>query len=126
MLCVGSRDAPHVLLVARKLFRQVQAESPMRARGDHGVFEIIDSRRLALAPPPKIHPGVRVLVNEERRGRAQIFVLAVSDPVSLPRVPRLRRDRMRRGADGQQIKQRDLAVIAPPVWDETAFGTPAM
>src|SRR5215469_757128 len=98
----------------------------MRARGDSRVFKIIDSRRLALAPSPKIHPGVRVLVNEERRGRAQILVLAVSDPVALPPVPRLRRDRMRRRADGQQVKQRDLAVIAPPMCDETAFGPPAM
>src|SRR5262245_13098562 len=126
MLCVGSRDAPNVLRVARKLFRQVLAESPMRARGDHGVFEIIDSRRLAFMPSPKIHPGMRVLVNEERRWRAQILVLAVSDPVALPRVPRLRRDRMRRRADGQQIMQRDLGVIIPPVLDETAFGPPAM
>ena len=32
----------------------------------------------------KINPGVRILVNEERRGRGQIFVFAISDPVALP------------------------------------------
>src|SRR5262245_14284196 len=57
-LRVRSRDAPHVLRVARKFFRQIEAECTMRARGNHGVFKIIDSRGLAFAPPPKIHPGV--------------------------------------------------------------------
>src|SRR5215470_15166166 len=98
----------------------------MRARGDSRVFKIIDSRRLALAPSPKIHPGMRVLVNEERRGRAQILVLAVSDPVALPCVPRLWRDRMRRRADGHQVKHRALAVIMPAVFDEPGFGPPAV
>src|SRR5215212_12097577 len=98
----------------------------MRSRGFDGVFKIVNMRRRWLAPVAVINPCMRVLVYEQRRRAADVCVACVFYPVSFPRVPRKRLDWVSGRADCEQVKNFIFAVIAPDVFYESGFRSPAM
>ena len=93
---IARRDAPDDARIAGKLFRQFHAEQTMRPRRLHRVLKVIYARRLAVAPPTIINPGVRVLMDEQRRGARRITVAFEGNPIAPPGVPRVFIDRVRR------------------------------
>src|SRR5262249_58622642 len=123
---VGSSDAPDVRRITRKLFRQIETELAMGARGDDRILEVINARWFRFTTPAKVNPGVRVLVDEKRRVVAQVFVFAISNPFAFPSPPRFRLDGRGRRADGQQIKHHLLAVVLPAMFDETVLRSPSV
>src|SRR5262249_7751115 len=108
---VGSSDAPDVRRITRKLFRQIQTELAMGARGEDRLLEVISAGCFGFTTPAKVTRGVGLLVDKKRRLGAELFVSPKSNPFAFPRPPRFRLDGRGRRADGQQIKHHLLAVV---------------
>jgi len=98
---VGGGDAPDIGPEAeRKHFGQIQTIQVVGARGVHRVLEEIDEA--AVAAIAEIHPGLRVLMGEQR-ATADKMVGSVRIEGPLPGIPGVRRNGMRGGTDGQKI-----------------------
>ena len=74
-------DAPQIVVIVGKLFCQRQAKTQMSIGGNNGVLEVV---RIAIAQAAKIKPGLRVLVNEQRRERSNVAQTVVFESNALP------------------------------------------
>ncbi len=123
---VRRRDAPDVLGVAGELTREAAAERLVRARRGHRVREPVHPAGPALAAPPEIHPGMRVLVHEQRIRMADVSEASERHGRTRPRRPRLGGDGVAGRPDGQQVENHQLAVARPPRVEESRLRPPAV
>ena len=93
----------------------------MRLGGQHRVRKVI--RELILLSA-EVEPGMRVLVDEQRRGRGDEFIILVNQLWPAKAAPALGRDRMRGRADRQQIEHHQFAIRIPSQWTEAKFRLP--
>src|ERR1700734_823569 len=65
-------------------------------------------------------------MNEKRGVGTDVMNAVEFERGSFPSVPRLRRQRVGRGAEAQQVHHHHFAVTVPAILQESAFGSPAM
>src|ERR1700761_5672327 len=107
----GTRDAPYLLGVTRKLFREIRvAPFAVSTSGCLGVRKPIDLSTAGLAATAEIKPCEGILVGPEK-GSADVVEVGVLIRISFPCVPCVRRKRMRRRSDAEEIHCRELAVL---------------
>src|SRR5215813_1360081 len=104
---------------------QGTTDPSMRARRGDRVAPPVGVRLAAFATVAEISPGERILVRPQQR-LADVLVFAVAVRVAFPRVPCSGRQRPARGADAQQVRQGELAILFVAVNDKTALRTPAV
>ena len=92
----------------------------MRFRGGGGVLEII---RELVALVPEVKPGLRVLMDEQRRERTNVADSIVFEIEAAPGGPGVRPQRACRGAHAEQAHHHQFAVVLPAVcWGCGATG----
>src|SRR6266480_581248 len=111
---------------------QANAECLLCAGGSNGVGKIVDprpkilhGRSLGGYTVAEVHPGLRILLDEERAA-ANITIFAHRYDRKLPRIPSRGSNRVCGRADGEQIKDHVLAVRVPAVGQETTLRRPAV
>ncbi len=107
----------------RKHTGQAGAIQLIGARGSQRVLEKVDEA--AVAPIPEIHPGLRILVREQRTA-ADEMIRPVMIQRTLPGVPRIGGNGMRGRADGKQVEQGQFAISIPLVFQESFSAHPAV
>ena len=120
---IGSGNAPQIVTVIRKFAGQTYTKTPVYVRSKNRILKIIG---VLVALSAKIEPGLGILVNEERRVGADVTNGVEFESGSLPRVPGLRRERMGRGTQAQQVHHHHFAVAVPAILQESAFGSPTV
>src|SRR6516164_7492793 len=100
MLRVGSCDAPEIIAVVRKLFRQTQAKQPVRLGRDPRVVEVVG---IFVSFVAKIKPSLRKLMYEQRSERPNVAKAFVLEYGSFPCVPDLWPEGIGRRTHSQQI-----------------------
>src|SRR5215469_9141532 len=90
---------------------------------DDRVLKVI---RVAVALATEIEPGLRVLMYEEWRKRANETQSLVLESDALPGIPDLRTQRISRGAETEQVHHHHFVVVVPAIRQEAAFGQPAV
>ena len=116
-------NSPQRVAVVGELRVQFHAKSPMHVGGDHGVLEIV---RISVALVAKIEPRLRILIDEQRRERADVAQPVVFEDGSLPGEPRVAVERMGRRSHAQQVHHHQLAVEVPPRRNESKFRRPSV
>src|SRR5215472_2911759 len=109
---IGGSDSPEIRAVIRKLLGQLHAEAAMDFGGNDRVLEVI---RVAVALATEIEPGLRVLMYEQRRERANETNSLVVEDYPLPGIPNLRAQRIGGGAETEQVHHHHLVVIVPAI-----------
>src|ERR1700748_1655198 len=88
---VGSRDAPHVLIDPGIFLSLNEAPKLVGPGGGNGIGEVVGVPVTLVAV---VAPGLRILVNEERRSPADVVDSAIRHNWPLDRIPRFRRNRV--------------------------------
>ena len=94
----------------------------MRLRRQDGVLEVVG---MTIPSATEIKPGMGILVNKERILRTDEANAVILKHRALPGVPASGRNRMRRGSDGQEVGQHQLAVVIPIGVEKTGLRLPA-
>ncbi len=94
-----------IVAVIGKLFCQFEAEAAMDVGGDDGILKIIG---VAVALAAEIKPGLRVLMHEQRRERADVADAIIFENGPLPGVPGFGRS----GCEADPMPSRYIIIIS--------------
>ena len=124
---VAGRQAPDVRAVASEPVRVVDGVGALGERGPARVLEVVDPplAHVRVLDAAEVHPDMRVLVAEEG-AEVEVLVAVVGRPAvrARERRPRLRPDRVRGRAEGEEVEDHRLVVALVAEVEEALLGLP--
>src|SRR5438477_10938339 len=118
---IGSADSPKVFAVVGETVAQREAKKFVGLGCLHGILKII---RVGVALVAKIEPRMRILMRKNWIVAGNVFYSLIFDFRARPRILRVRRHRMRRRANRQEIDHHQFAVMLPASVQKSRFRMP--
>src|SRR5258708_29355640 len=121
MLEVRGGFAPEVVDIVGEMLAKLDAEAAMDLRSGNRILEVIG---IAVPLAAKVKPCLGVLMDEERRVRTDITKPVIFERGSLPGIPGLYRQGVRRRSQAEKVHHHALAVKVPSITQETDLRPP--